>query len=127
MVIPTIIVHYTVGQRKGLGIALGERAFITSINPKTNEITLSTRGSFSESFFISDIVFSGLSQAKPGDEAELFVKHRYLAPLAKARVLFLEEGRAKVVLASPVKAVTPGQSAVFYKDGIVMMGGIIEQ
>lgn len=120
------IVHYTVGQRKGLGIALGERAFITSINPETNDITLSTKDSYSESFFISDIIFSGLSEKKAGDEIELFVKHRYLAPLAKARVFFLDGGRARVDLDSPVRAVTPGQSAVFYKDGVLMMGGIIE-
>ena len=120
------IIHYTVGQRKGLGIALGERAFITEINPETNDITLSTKDSFADSFFISDIVFSGLLSAKCGDEVELFVKHRYLAPLAKARVSFLENGRAKVTLETPARAVTPGQSAVFYKDGVLMMGGIIE-
>lgn len=120
------IIHYTVGQRKGLGIALGERAFITEINPETNDITLSTKDSFSEIFYISNVVFSGLPEAKCGDEVELFVKHRYLAPLAKARVSFLENGRAKVTLYTPARAVTPGQSAVFYKDGVLMMGGIIE-
>lgn len=120
------IIHYTVGQRKGLGIALGERAFITDINPERNDITLSTRDSYSESFFISDIIFSGLAEAKCGDTVELFVKHRYLAPLSKARVTFLEGGRAKVELLTPIRAVTPGQSAVFYENGVLMMGGIIE-
>ncbi len=120
------IIHYTVGQRKGLGIALGERAFITAIDPVSNDITLSTKDSYSESFYISDMIFSGLPKPECGEEAELFVKHRYLAPITKARVLFLSGGRAKVELSAPVRAVTPGQSAVFYKDGVLMMGGIIE-
>ncbi len=120
------IVHYTVGQRKGLGIALGERAFITKIDPVTNDITLSTNDTYSESFFVSDMIFSGLFEPEAGCEMELDVKHRYLAPLAKARVLFLGEGRAKVTLPLPIRAVTPGQSAVFYSDGVVMAGGIID-
>ncbi|MBQ7333091.1 MAG: tRNA 2-thiouridine(34) synthase MnmA [Clostridia bacterium] len=120
------IIHYTVGQRKGLGIALGERAFITSINPESNNITLSTKDSYSESFTVSDMVFSGISQPKEECELELEVKHRYLAPLTKARVTFLENGKAKVDFKEPIRAVTPGQSAVFYKNGIVMAGGIID-
>lgn len=120
------IIHYTVGQRKGLGIALGERAFITGIDPISNDITLSTKDSYSESFFVSDIVFSGLAEAKTGEIMELNVKHRYLAPMSKASVLFLEGNRAKVSLSVPARAVTPGQSAVFYKDNVLMMGGIIE-
>ena len=120
------IVHYTVGQRKGLGIALGERAFITKIDPISNNITLSTKDTYSNSFSVSDMVFSGISEPLPGTEMKLFVKHRYLAPLTEADVLFLGGGRAKVTLFAPVRAVTPGQSAVFYKDGAVMAGGIID-
>jgi len=120
------IIHYTIGQRKGLGIALGERAFITDINPLTNDITLSVNDSHAVGFTVSDIVFSGLEKADIGYETELDVKHRYLAPLTKAHVKFLENGRVKVEFSSPVRAVTPGQSAVFYKDGVVMFGGIIE-
>ncbi len=120
------IIHYTVGQRKGLGIALGERAFITSIDPISNDITLSTKDCYSESFTVSDMVFSGLPKPKEEYECELEVKHRYLAPLTKARVTFLENGKAKVNFKEPIRAVTPGQSAVFYKDGLIMAGGIID-
>lgn len=120
------IIHYTVGQRKGLGIALGERAFITRIDPLNDEITLSTKDSFSEIFTVSDMVFSGLAEPACGHEECFDVKHRYLAPLSKARVLYLGDGKAEVKLDSPIRAVTPGQSAVFYKDGVVMMGGIID-
>jgi len=120
------IIHYTVGQRKGLGIALGERAFITSINPETSDITLSFADSYSRSFAVSDMVFSGLCEPETEYETELEVKHRYLAPLTKARVKFLKNGRAEVNFSEPVRAVTPGQSAVFYKDGAVMAGGIID-
>ena len=120
------IIHYTVGQRKGLGIALGERAFITSINPCTNDITLSTKDSYTDGFTVSDMVFSGLSEPAPGAELFLDVKHRYLAPLTKAKLTYLGGGRAKLFFDAPIRAVTPGQSAVFYDNGILMAGGIID-
>ena len=121
------IIYYTIGQRKGLGIALGERAFITEIAPESNTITLSTKDSHSQRFTVSGLVFSGLAEPETEYETELEVKHRYLAPLTKARVKFMKNGTAEVSLDAPIRAVTPGQSAVFYRDGILMFGGIIER
>ena len=120
------IIHYTVGQRKGLGISLGERAFITSINPENNDITLRVNDSYSVGFTVSDMVFSGIVEQACGTSMDVLVKHRYLAPLMPARIFFMEKGRARVEFSEPIRAVTPGQSAVFYKDGIVLAGGIID-
>lgn len=120
------IIHYTVGQRKGLGISLGERAFVTKIDPENNTITLDTADSYTDKFYVNGVVFSGLAEPEGECELTLDVKHRYLAPLAKARVKFIGDNRALVLLEEKIRAVTPGQSAVFYRDGAVMAGGFIE-
>ncbi len=119
------IIRYTIGQRKGLGISLGKRAFISKINVEDNTITLDTEDTFSSSFTVSDLSLIGLSSLNIGDSLTLDVKHRYLAPLTHARVTFIEENCALVEFSEPVRAVTSGQSCVFYKDGILMGGGII--
>ena len=120
------IVHYTVGQRKGLGIALGERAFVTKIDPLSNEIQLSVKDSRSRFFRISGMIFSGLAEPSCGEKIKLELKHRYLAPLTEATLTYLGNGSAEVALEEEIRAVTPGQSAVFYKDDMVMAGGFID-
>ena len=70
------------------------------------------------------MVFSGMKKPEVGQTAELLVKLRYLAPQVRAFVKFTEDG-AEVELEQPARAVTPGQSAVFYADGAVMAGGFI--
>ena len=120
------LIRYTVGQRKGLGVAYGERIFVSKIDADKNEIVLSPVGSFSDSVKVSDIVFSGMSEPEHGRKIRLDVKLRYLAKPVTATVTFLGEGRAELVLDSPEKAVTPGQSAVMYKGGTLMCGGFID-
>ena len=118
------IIHYTVGQRKGLGIALGSRAFVTDIDPKTNRITLSTEMSGKDVVHITDIVYSGVEAPTEECELELEVKLRYTAPLIKTKVHLTTDGRATLTLEKSQKF-APGQSAVLYKDGVVMLGGFI--
>ncbi len=120
------IIHYTVGQRKGLGIALGQRAFITDINPKTNDITLSLSAKETSEFFVSDIVFSGIDEMQIGEKREFFVKVRYQSPPVPARFELIEKGRGRVTLASPARSVTAGQSAVFYDGDLLAFGGFID-
>ena len=119
------IIHYTVGQRKGLGIALGKRAFITDIDPNTNRITLSTKPEFSPEFYVSDMVFSGMCEPEAGDEMTLSVKVRYQSERSPANVKFTSLSSAKVTLKKLGKAATRGQSAVFYDGDILVAGGII--
>ena len=120
------IIHYTVGQRKGLGIALGSRAFITDIDPRTNRITLGFSAKETDKFTVSDIVFSGIPAMREGEACELLVKVRYQAPPVPARVEFLSEKSASVTLLSPAKSVTGGQSAVFYDEDKLLFGGFID-
>lgn len=119
------IIHYTVGQRKGLGIALGAPAFITAIDPTNNTITLEKQGKvLSESLTVGKLNYQALLPEQ-NKEYTLDVKVRYAAPPVKATVTF-ENDKAKAVFLTPVRAVTPGQSAVFYIDDKIAFGGVIE-
>ena len=120
------ILHYTIGQRKGLGIALGERAFITDINPNTNKITLSFSAKETTEFTVSDTVFSGIVALDTQKTTELFVKVRYQAPPVPCIVEPISQGRVRVKLISPARSVTKGQSAVFYKGSTLAFGGFID-
>ena len=119
------IIRYTVGQRKGLGIALGKRMFITNINPDTRDILLEETDAASSVIEISDMIFSGVSLFE-GDKIDLQVKVRYLAPLIPCTLEYLGEGRGRAYLATPAKSVTPGQSCVFYINDTLACGGFID-
>ncbi len=120
------IIHYTVGQRKGLGISLGQRAFVTDIDSETNKITLSPDMIGQNKVHISDMVYSGLEI--PTEETVLTcdVKLRYTAPLVRANATLYTDGTAILEFDLPQRS-APGQSAVLYKDGVVMCGGIINK
>ena len=119
------IIRYTVGQRKGLGIAFGSRVFITDINPVDNTITLSDVDEKCSEFFVSDIIFSGITEPRVGEKVRLRVKIRYLAPPAECTLEYLGGGRGAVILDQPQRALTPGQSAVFYDGSCLVAGGFI--
>ena len=120
------IIHYTVGQRKGLGIALGKRMFVTAVNAEDNTVTLSENPNATVSdFLLEDMVFSGIEEPAVGEELFAEARVRYLAPLREAKVIYLGGGRARVHLQTPARAVTPGQSAVFYEAETVLFGGVI--
>ena len=118
------IIYYTVGQRKGLGIALGERMFVTGIDPIGNTVTLSPSCVGVERVYVSDIAFSGLAVPKAGEREQFDVKLRYSAKAIQCTATFNENGGATLEFSVAVKA-APGQSAVLYRDGVVMCGGFI--
>ncbi len=120
------ILHYTVGQRKGLGIALGARMFITHIDPESGNITLARDGACTiRELAAEDLVFSGIPPQAAGDEGDFTVKLRYGAPALPCHVCFGKDGAAYATLDAPVRTVTPGQSAVFYRGDAVAFAGFI--
>lgn len=121
------IINYTVGQRKGLGISASSRIFVTDIDPENNTVTLSPSFSESCSLTVSGAIFSGMNELSIGEKAYLEVKLRYAAPPIKCVVERKKDGSIFVELAAPARAVTPGQSAVFYKDDLLMFGAFIEK
>ena len=118
------VARYTLGQRKGLGISLGKHVFVTKIDPDANTVTLGDeKDLFTNEFDIEDIVFQKREYVA-GESTEAHVKIRYAAPLTECSVTFAD-GVAHVVSKEPLRAVTPGQSAVFYDDDGVLFGGFI--
>ena len=120
------IIRYTVGQRKGLGIAYGERIFVSRIDAEKNEIILSTEGETCDEVSVSDIVFSGMKEPSEREERRVSVKLRYLAKPVFATAIFDGNGGAILQLDESQKAVTPGQSAVMYDGDILLCGGFID-
>lgn len=116
------LIRYTVGQRKGIG-AYGKPMFVKRIDAEKNRLILGVSGEEYDSTLEADgLIFSG---AEPFEgELRCEVKLRYRAPAVPCTVR-VEKGVAKVALDSPARAVTPGQSAVFYKDGRILFGGFI--
>ena len=119
------IIHYTVGQRRGLGISSTARIFVTEINPETNTVTLSHSDSKSNFVKVSGIVYSGIRKPEDKTEINLTVKLRYAAPPVRAKVIFFSD-EAEIYLDLPVRAVTPGQSAVMYDGDVLVAGGFID-
>lgn len=118
------IVHYTVGQRKHLGIALGYPAFVTAIDADLKAVTLSDKqGTEKSEITVENLVFALLSERTSG-EITAEVKIRYAARPVKCRVVF-EGERVRVFFDAPERNPAPGQSAVFYENGAVLFGGVI--
>ena len=122
------IIHYTVGQRRGLGLPLGYYAYVSEIRPDTNEIVVGREDSIMhKSIICRDVNYMGLPCPETGAVSSLFVKIRYHHEAKPAFVETLGDGKVRVTFEDAVRAPAPGQSAVFYDaGGCVAGGGIIE-
>ena len=114
-------VNYTIGQRKGLGIALGHPAYVTHIDAEKNRITLGTN----EDLFTTELRFKQMRPSTSRDfeifASPLTAKVRYRSQAVPVKTI--DEGHLE--FASPVWGVTPGQSVVLYQDNLVVGGGTI--
>lgn len=120
------IPFYTVGQRKKLGVSLNKRMYVIKLNPQENTIVLGDDSDLYKSrFSINNIsIISGNKLLSP---VEAMVKIRYNTKESKATIYPYGNRRILVDFKQPQRAITPGQSAVFYQKDIVVGGGIIEQ
>ncbi len=121
------IYQYTVGQRKGLGIALGYPAFVTKIDTKNNTVVLGTEDALMcDEFLCREVNFLSIPWMQAGETVRCLAKARYHQTERSATLEMLEDGCVKVKLDEAVKGVSPGQSAVFYdENGCVVGGGLI--
>ena len=119
----TGLYNYTIGQRKGLGISNPVPLFVLGFNSEKNEVIVGEEHElYSKEILVKDVNLLLFDEIK--EELEVEVKTRYSAKQAKAKIS--QDGKyVKVVFDEPQRAVTPGQSAVFYLDDIVVGGGKI--
>lgn len=118
------VIHYTLGQRKGLGIALGKPQFVIDKNPVTNRVILGDE----EHLFKTNVEVKNVNFI-PFDtldsEMRVTAKLRYRHNAASATIKPMENGNVMIIFDEPQRAASPGQSAVFYDGDTVVGGGII--
>jgi tRNA-specific 2-thiouridylase len=120
------IEFFTVGQRKGMGIAHATPLYVKDIDPATNTVVVGDEAElYTDRMFVSDINWVALDN--PQDKFAADVKIRYQHTPGPAIVVPAVDRTAEVTFKSRQRAVTPGQSAVFYDDDIVLGGGIINR
>ena len=122
------VIYYTVGQRKGLGIALGHPAYVKEIRTETNEVVLSDETSlYSKEVTCGDVNYMSIPALGNGEKLICRAKIRYQHRAQEAAIEGLDGGRVRLEFTDPARAATPGQSAVFYDENDrVIGGGIIE-
>ena len=120
----TGLYNYTVGQRKGLGISYKVPLFVIGFNKAKNEVIVGEENElYRREILVTDINLLLVDEIK--DWLEVEVKTRYSSKSAKARIIQQEENNIKVIFEERQRAITPGQSAVFYIGDIVLGGGKI--
>lgn len=119
------MIDFTIGQRRGLGVALGERRYVVDIKPGTATVVLGKKEDLLASGCIVDEV--SFVSGSPSRRVEVAVKIRYRSQPVAARLSELGDGRWQVIFGEPQPAVAPGQSAVFYAADEVLGGGVIAE
>lgn len=115
--------NYTIGQRKGLGISNKVPLFVLGFNKEKNEVIVGEEHElYKKEILVSDINL--LLVDKIEKEMEVEIKTRYSAKMAKGKII-QDKNIIKVIFDEPQRAITPGQSAVFYIEDIVLGGGKI--
>lgn len=114
---------FTIGQRKGLGIALGKPAYVVKIDPDSAEITVSTDQSYLMSTEIKAEKLNILGEIKAGDKVEM--KVRYKQKAVPAKIKSIKNNSVTAIAEKPIRAVSPGQAAVFYNEKQLVAAGWI--
>lgn len=119
------IVYYTIGQRKGLGLSLGKPVFVVDIDPVRNEVVIGSEDTiFKYELYAEDVNLIPFDKLE-GD-MRVTAKIRYKAKEAPATISPYKNG-IKVKFDTPQRAITKGQSVVFYDGDVVVGGGIIKE
>ena len=119
------IFRYTVGQRRGLGIALGERTFVTELLPEENRVVLgATEDLLVERMYVSDLHFVSCTKKEVRGKDLLF-QGRSRNKTEPCEVIFDEKGGAIVRFSTPIRRISYGQSACFYHGDTLLFGGIL--
>lgn len=124
------ITHYTIGQRRGLGLPMGDRVFVTGFDFEKNQVLIgSNEDVFGSTCFCKDINFMGISEdeLEVGSSIKAYGKIRYGHKGESCIITRTGIDEIRADFDNPVRAVTPGQSAVFYIGDYIACGGTICQ
>ncbi len=120
------LIHYTVGQRKGLGISGGPPLFVLAKDAERNRLIVGPRRALSRrSFEVEDVNWLSIAPPAVGASIEAQVEVRYRARPIPCRIIVGADDTVSVELAPHDQAIAPGQAAVFYDDDLVLGGGTI--
>ena len=118
------VIHYTVGQRKGLGIALGKPAFVVAIRPEQNQVVIGEdRDVYTERLYANNLNFMSVDNIT--EPVHVKAKIRYSHEGAYCTVRKIDSDTIECIFDQPVRAVTPGQAVVLYDGEYVLGGGTI--
>lgn len=118
------IIHYTVGQRKGLGLAMGHPVFVVAIRPETNEVVIGDdKDVYSEKLYANKLNF--MSIEKLTGPMHVLGKIRYSHAGAGCTIRMVDDDLLECVFDEPQRAITPGQALVLYDGDNVLGGGVI--
>jgi tRNA-specific 2-thiouridylase len=117
---------YTIGQRKGLGIAAAEPLYVLTLDPARNAVIVGTGEELGRrELTAADVTY--VSDCSPPGPLRITAKIRYKAQETPATLVPLPDRRAQVSFSEPLRDITPGQSVVFFQGDVVLGGGIIER
>lgn len=120
------ITHYTIGQRKHLGLSMGHPVFVTGIDAATNTVRIGEDSDVYGTKLVCDhLNFMAEADLPQGEERAAACKIRYGSRTASCRIMKTGEDEITAVFDAPVRAITPGQSAVFYEGDHILCGGLI--
>lgn len=118
------IIHYTVGQRKGLGLAMGHPVFVAAIRPETNEVVIGDdKDVYSEKLYANKLNF--MSIEKLTEPMHVLGKIRYSHAGAGCTIRMVDDDLLECIFDEPQRAITPGQALVLYDGDNVLGGGVI--
>lgn len=120
------IIHYTVGQRKGLNLSMGKPVFVVEIRPETNEVVIGDSTDVFTDRLICDRLNWMAVDGLHGKAMEVMAKIRYSHKGAPCVIRQIGEDQVECLFGEPVRAVTPGQAVVFYDGDYVVGGGTIQ-
>jgi len=117
--------NFTIGQRKGLGIAFTEPLYVVALDSETNKVIVGTRQeTYQISFIVSDL--NWISMGTLDKPMDVLCKIRSAQKEREASIKPINDNEVKVTYSHPNDSVTPGQSAVFYQEDLVLGGGVIK-
>ena len=120
------IIHYTIGQRRGIGIAHSEPLYVTGIDAHTNAVIVGSQDAlFSNGLRATELHLLSTDRLHPGQAVQARIRNGH-SP-APATIKVCEKDTITIMFDQPQMSVTPGQAVVLYDDDIVLGGAVIEE